>query len=235
MDSLPQELIDKILGYLPRNQKLLKNCSLVARSWRHTSQKDLFQSVRTRDLKKWPNNAPEISQFLGEIRNLTIESDSVALSPREIERFSPFKSTLSCIALKKCSISINSLFSLIDFFPNLQSLRIDELSRASVCEPTTQIPRTLEKFSVDVGVMMRGCVFLYNGLWAQGLRFNEVNFEHVDRGQDLGFLTLAVHGVGAFGASAKRLRLPLFPRPECRCNTLYYYCGNPWSWCSHRS
>jgi hypothetical protein len=230
MGSLPQELIDETLGYLPSNE--LNNCSLVARSWTSTGQRVLFQSVRTKKLGIWLDNALEISQLLRGVRSLTIESDSVVLSPRETERFSPFKSTLSCITLEKCSISINSFLSLIDYFPNLQSLRIDELSESGVREPTTRISRTLEKLSVDVGSMNSNCLDILEGLWAQGLRFNEVNFEHIKQQHNSGFLTLASHGVGAFGASAKRLRLPLVP--EGRCDPPYSCGGNPWSWCSHR-
>ena len=44
--TLPQELIDEIIRYLSLfDRQSLGNCSLVAKSWIHTSQKYLFESV----------------------------------------------------------------------------------------------------------------------------------------------------------------------------------------------
>jgi len=43
MDSLPQELIDKIIGNLPRSSLL--PCSLVAKRWRRGSQQRAFQRI----------------------------------------------------------------------------------------------------------------------------------------------------------------------------------------------
>jgi len=41
--SLPQELIDEIFNYLPLNKpQTFRNCSLVAKSWVHPSQKGCF-------------------------------------------------------------------------------------------------------------------------------------------------------------------------------------------------
>lgn len=48
MSSLPQELLDEIIGYLPsNNMELLRHCSLVAKSWMDPSRKGLFESVET--------------------------------------------------------------------------------------------------------------------------------------------------------------------------------------------
>ena len=45
MKGLPQELIDEIINHLdPNDSWLLKNCSLVARSWTPASQKRLFET-----------------------------------------------------------------------------------------------------------------------------------------------------------------------------------------------
>jgi len=45
--SLPLELIDEIVNNLPPDEpQTLRNCSLVAKSWVHRSQKRLFETVR---------------------------------------------------------------------------------------------------------------------------------------------------------------------------------------------
>ena len=45
--ELPQELIDEIIDHIDPcdDKRSLRNCSLVARSWRFASQKSLFKVV----------------------------------------------------------------------------------------------------------------------------------------------------------------------------------------------
>jgi len=56
---LPQELLDKIIGHLPQNdRRSLRNCSLVAKSWIHTARKRLFEEVdltTETSLESWLN------------------------------------------------------------------------------------------------------------------------------------------------------------------------------------
>ena len=54
--DLPQELLDEIIGYIPRDdQQSLRNCSLVAKSWVNPSRRRLFEavSVAGKFLKLW--------------------------------------------------------------------------------------------------------------------------------------------------------------------------------------
>ena len=55
--DLPQELIDKIIGYIPPDdQKSLQNCSLVKKSWVYPSRRRLFNTVHVwgdTNLKLW--------------------------------------------------------------------------------------------------------------------------------------------------------------------------------------
>jgi hypothetical protein len=70
MDSLPQRVFEEILGYLSRGS--LKNCSLVAKSWRDISQKALFQSVWVVGLEKWLEFAAKVDVRLPKnVRHLT--------------------------------------------------------------------------------------------------------------------------------------------------------------------
>lgn len=60
MESLPQELIDKIIDNLPHSS--LDSSSLVARRWRYRSHRRLFSSVEfssERDLVLWCTNIPQ--------------------------------------------------------------------------------------------------------------------------------------------------------------------------------
>ena len=67
MDSLPQELIDEIIGQLPLSDKRsLANCALVARSWRYASERSLFESVEIPAGRLLPS-LREISKLNGEL------------------------------------------------------------------------------------------------------------------------------------------------------------------------
>lgn len=77
--QLPQELIDKIINHLDTNDKQsLRNCSLVATSWTHTSRKRLFRSVEIPSckLQSWQNNISPENELLQHTRVLCYhESD----------------------------------------------------------------------------------------------------------------------------------------------------------------
>ena len=80
MNSFPQELRDKVFGYIsPDDKETLRNCSLVAKSWKHTSQKRLFESVKTPpgNLQLWLERASrENVALLEHVRNLTCFQES---------------------------------------------------------------------------------------------------------------------------------------------------------------
>ena len=76
--SLPQELIDEILCYLPldgeHGEQSLRNCSLVARSWINPSRKHLFETVEIREttLRSWYDSvSPANGGLLQHVRSLS--------------------------------------------------------------------------------------------------------------------------------------------------------------------
>ena len=81
MDSLPQELIDEIINHLPpRDNKSFRYCSLVARSWRYTSQKRLVEFIEAR--AGWLRQLlDDISQSSGvllqQVRSLTCSREKL--------------------------------------------------------------------------------------------------------------------------------------------------------------
>ena len=83
--SLPHELLDKILGYLPSShkwdQQSLRNCSLVAKSWTNPSRRHLFKTVKIREatLQSWLNTiSPANDEFLQHVHSLSYFTSTIA-------------------------------------------------------------------------------------------------------------------------------------------------------------
>ena len=76
---LPQELLDEIINNLPLNEEeSLRNCSLVARSWKNPSQRRLFERVEIveGDLVLWQINiSPANGELLQHVRSLSYFND----------------------------------------------------------------------------------------------------------------------------------------------------------------
>ena len=76
--SLPHELIDEILDYLPlddeQDQQSLRNCSLVAKPWTKPSRRRLFKTVEIREatLRQWLDTIPPANtKLLLHVRSLS--------------------------------------------------------------------------------------------------------------------------------------------------------------------
>lgn len=114
MNDFPPELIDDIIGHIsPDDLQSFRNCSLVARSWVHSSRSSLFKSVdlrREAHLRSWLNNIS--SKNLGVLEyvralavNAGITSDehsevlasSLPLFPK-LKRLVLFRARMSSIA-----------------------------------------------------------------------------------------------------------------------------------------
>lgn len=70
---LPPELIYEIVSWLPHGGQSLHDCSLVAKSWIHPSQKRLFESIyiHSWNLRAWSHYIPPTNiTLLGHVRGL---------------------------------------------------------------------------------------------------------------------------------------------------------------------
>jgi len=80
--SLPPELIDEIIHHLPLDEpQALQNCSLVAKSWVHCSQKRLFQTVNISKSTRssWKDRISPVNlELLHHVRSLTFTIDPTA-------------------------------------------------------------------------------------------------------------------------------------------------------------
>lgn len=75
MDLFPPELLEKVLGHLPPDDKQsLRNCSLVAKSWIHPSRARLFKTVNVMQRERlwsWSTRiTPENAELLRHVRSL---------------------------------------------------------------------------------------------------------------------------------------------------------------------
>ena len=74
MELLPPELLAEIINHIP-DDKSLRNCSLVAKSWVYPSQRCIFRAVnvsRTTRLKSWSETiSPTNIEVLQHVRSLT--------------------------------------------------------------------------------------------------------------------------------------------------------------------
>jgi len=76
--DLPQELLDKILSHLPpydeRDERTLRNCCLVAKSWVHPARRLLFETVelQEKNLQSWLDSIPTTNEgLLQHVRSLS--------------------------------------------------------------------------------------------------------------------------------------------------------------------
>ena len=77
---LPNELLDEIFSNLPSdNERSLRNCSLVSKSWLDPSRRRLFESVylKTTKLRFWRDSVPASNDgLLQHVRTLTYIADN---------------------------------------------------------------------------------------------------------------------------------------------------------------
>jgi hypothetical protein len=143
--ELPQELIDEIIGHLPKCcPRYLQVCSLVAKSWTHPSQKRLFEDIdmSSRDLRSWLKNiSPTDVELLGHIHSLSY------LMPQWI---GPLHRNLR------------------DYLPSFQQLRYLKLSGTIPLLPQqieifSAFQHTLSEISLSYGdVTIKGLIALIN-------------------------------------------------------------------------
>ena len=242
MTKLPQELIDEIIGQLPPgDRRSLQNCSLVAKSWTHSSQKYLFENVYIGrwSLQPWLDNiSPTNATLLGHVRRLTYDysETEVVLAHRHLcdyfpsfrqlrtftffgayisslplltQSFSAFKHSLSTISMFGCTVTTSGFATIINYFPNLTSLRLLSLSHRRKNDQTPPLSRPHLK-RLFVNAWSADHLDLINELSGLGLRFDEVVIDTVIFYRP-GWLNFVKRVIDVFGTDAKRLKVHCFP------------------------
>lgn len=124
----------------------------------------------------------------------------ISLLPHKLGLFTAFRETLSCITLFRCQVSEKTLLAFINYFPNLEWLRVQGITRLnrSTPPPHPHFSRRLRKLSIDLvsGVCQTDII--------EGFSFEEVA---VGSGPNSIWAGFADEVVRAFGPGATRLRL----------------------------
>ena len=147
---LPQELVDKILVHLRNDNKALRNCSLVAKSWTYPSQKLLYTNFVISPIKygTWQEIAsPTIAELLQHVYSLhclwfnslyDFHEDHLKSFHRLQELylyygsfksdaanfFPAFQNTLSSLFLINFVFTLDAFIKLVCYFPNLRVLHL---------------------------------------------------------------------------------------------------------------
>ena len=154
--ALPPELVDEILTQLQDDKQTLLNCSLIAKSWAYPSQKllhDWHLCFIPETYRTWQETAsPTRMELLPRVRSLTYRNFD-SLHPFRRDHLKSFhrlqkitlrdislniqsdiinylpasQNTLSSLYLANVSIYNTALVDLINHFPNLRDLHLDQL------------------------------------------------------------------------------------------------------------
>ena len=165
--SLPLEVLDEILSYLPPDDRQsFRNSSLVAKSWIVPSQRRIFETVHIRTTTfqslrnsiplskdgplqhvrslyyilddRWMHSGPQPEYYVSVLRDhfpflhrlrhlfLSFVCLPSAIS-QELWMFSTFQRTLSQLYLDHCDVTICALITLLNYFPNLNCLGLNQL------------------------------------------------------------------------------------------------------------
>ncbi|KAF9783870.1 hypothetical protein BJ322DRAFT_1067469 [Thelephora terrestris] len=128
--------MDDVLGYIPldrEGRKLLIACASVATWWARPSQRRLFSSVSLDDenyLQRMEDVSRDSGGYLSALHNLrSLTLCNITLLPNGQEEilacFSAFRETLTELSLERISASFSSFVSLVGYFPNITTLRVE--------------------------------------------------------------------------------------------------------------
>lgn len=138
--DLPEELLDEILGHLPLDdERSLRSCSLVSRSWLGPSRRLLFANIRIRrdNHQSWLNNiSPTNTQLLRHARSLTYfyplqETPDPRYCIRLLRHYLPSFRQLKTLNLCKLTVELTTSehLTLFSAFQNtLSSLSLTQVS-----------------------------------------------------------------------------------------------------------
>ena len=145
---LPQELVEEILVHLRHDNKALRNCSLVAKSWTYPSRKLLYTriSITPSAYRTWQEIAsPTTAELLQHVHSLRclwfnslydlhedylksfrrlrkLDLNEVYYESDATNLFPAFQNTLSSLSLSRISFNLDVFIKLLGYFPNLREL-----------------------------------------------------------------------------------------------------------------
>lgn len=136
--------------------------------------------------------------------------------PHPTESFSAFQHTLSTISMKGCIVTKSGFVTLINYFPNLTSLRLGGLRhRGEASRPLPFLGITSRGCSSTCGVF--DSLALVSEFSKFAVRSDEVVVDAMI-GPDPSWPEFLIRVVDAFGANAKHLRV--LSIPKCMCSLL---------------
>ena len=147
------ELVDEILNHLRHDERALRNCSLVARSWTYPSQKLIYTHIRITPstFRTWQKIAsPTSAELLRHVYSLTCSNFNSLygfhrgylksfyhlqrltveqvddVGSNTVNLFQAFQSTLSSLSLLRVSLTLDAFIGLLGYFPNLRSFHLNK-------------------------------------------------------------------------------------------------------------
>ena len=152
-----------------------------------------------------PAEASGLRDFLSiftRLEHFQLKASRIPFHPCELEPFSVFKDTLSCITLSECHISRWALLAFTNYFTNLDHLYLSDPISDRDSEGPSCSPRRLRKLTIRSGANRH----LLNLL--DRLSFDEVVFiQDSDHCVQYQWQTFVGDVLSVIGASVKYLRL----------------------------
>ena len=194
------ELTDEILTHLQDDERTLQNCSLVAKSWVHSSQKPLYSHVHLTPVthRTWRKKVSPTSGVMQHVRTLSCRGldslhsfhgdffkslhllerldfhGSMRIEPNVTNLFTTFQTTLSSLSLSGVSATWGALVNVVDYFPNLRDLHLGQSSFVGGCWGVPPLSRPTRGKLCLFTLSSVDMSILSAGLSASKLQYNEL-------------------------------------------------------------
>ena len=173
----------------------------------HVHSLSYFTSTIARQDGQWPAHRIDVLQdYLPSFHRLQHLSLSFLNIPsnisRQVEMFSAFRHTLSRLSLRRCSVTISALVTLINCFSNLDRLDLSRLLHEVDGEPPSSLSRPLIR-ELYISEFHEDGLGILNQLSELGLVFDELIVEWRSRPPLCTFSLIA----DSLGVNAKCIRL----------------------------
>jgi hypothetical protein len=206
--ALLPELVDETLVHLRHDNQALRNCSLVAKSWTHPSQKLLYADVRVTPstYQTWEEIAsPASTELLQHVHSLTcyhfnslheFHEDYLksfhhlqcltlygigSIEPNALDLFLAFQNTLSSLSLILVSFNLDTFIGLLGYFPRLRVLCFDH-SKFQTEHRTVAPPSTPPRGTLRLTLSSdRDASILLRGLCELDLEYDQLEIHEVRR------------------------------------------------------